>query len=127
MPKILLVEDNEMNREMLSRRLRDLGHSVVVAHDGEQGHSMAFTEQPDLIVIDIGLPGIDGLEVTRLLKSNEEMRHIPIIVLTGFPTNRESAFAAGCDDYVVKPVAFSELQKMIQNSISKRAARLSSI
>jgi len=80
MPKILLVEDNEMNRDMLSRRLERKGYSVVAAHDGEQGHLMACSEMPDLILMDISLPLMKGWEVTRLLESNDEKRHIRIIV-----------------------------------------------
>src|SRR2546430_8644190 len=79
MPKILLVEDNEMNRDMLSRRLQRKGYSVVTAHDGQQGHSLACSEMPDLILMDISLPVMGGWEVTRLLKTNEATRNIPII------------------------------------------------
>ena len=82
MPKILLVGDNEMNRDMLSRRLQRKGYSVVTAHDGEQGHLLAHSESPDIILMDISLPVMDGWEVTRLLKANQTTRHIPIIALT---------------------------------------------
>jgi CheY-like chemotaxis protein len=82
MAKILLVEDNEINRVMLTRRLQRLGYLVVLANDGEQGRDLTFREQPNLIIMDVGLPGIDGLEATRLLKANEQTRQIPIIVLT---------------------------------------------
>jgi len=94
MPKILLVEDNEMNRDMLTRRLQRKGYEVVTAHDGEQGHSLAFSENPDIILMDISLPVMDGWEITRLLKANEATRHIPIIALTAHAlvTDRAKAF-----------------------------------
>jgi CheY-like chemotaxis protein len=116
MPKILLVEDNEMNRDMLSRRLERKGYSVVTAHDGEQGHSLACSEMPDLILMDISLPVMNGWEVTRLLKSNQSTRHIPIIALTAHAlvTDRDKAFAAGCDDYDTKPVEFGRLSEKIE-------------
>ena len=117
MPKILLVEDNEMNRDMLSRRLERKGYSVVTAHDGEQGHSLACSEMPDLILMDISLPLRDGWEVTRLLKNNESTQHIPIIALTAhaWVTDRDKAFEAGCDDYDIKPVEFGRLSEKIEN------------
>src|SRR5437016_14170338 len=101
MPKILLVEDNEMNRDMLSRRLQRRGYCVVSAQDGEQGHSLARPETPDLSMMDISLPEMDGWEVTGPLKAKETTRHIPIIVLTahGCVSDRERAFGVGCDDY----------------------------
>jgi CheY-like chemotaxis protein len=120
MPKILLVEDNEMNRDMLSRRLRRKGYSVVTAHDGEQGLLLAGSEMPDLILMDISLPVMGGLEVTRLLKSNESTRHIPIIALTAHAlvTDRDKAFEAGCDDYDTKPVEFGRLNEKIDNLLT---------
>ena len=120
MPKILLVEDNEMNRDMLSRRLQRKGYSVVAAHDGEQGLLLARSEMPDLILMDISLPLMGGLEVTRLLKNNESTRHIPIIVLTAHAlvTDRERAFEAGCDDYDTKPVEFSRLNEKIDTLLT---------
>jgi two-component system cell cycle response regulator DivK len=123
MPKILLVEDNEMNRDMLSRRLKRHGYSVVTALDGAQGHAMASSENPDLILMDIGLPDMDGWEVTRLLKSNEQTRHIPIIALTAHAlvTDRQKAFETGCDDYDTKPVDFARLtEKMESLLVTKR-------
>ena len=122
MPKILLVEDNEMNRDMLSRRLLRLGYSVVVAEDGEEGHELAVHEHPDLIVMDVALPRMDGLEVTRLLKSNDETKQIPIIVLTAYSQNREKAFAAGCDAFASKPVSFRKLNEMIESQLVKSFA-----
>jgi len=117
MPKILLVEDNEMNRDMLSRRLQRKGYEVVAAHDGEQGHLMARSEAPDLILMDISLPVMSGWEVTRLLKNNPATRHIPIIALTAHAlvTDREKAFEAGCDDYDTKPIEFGRLSEKIEN------------
>src|SRR5947208_13169378 len=123
MPKILLVEDNEMNRDMLSRRLERKGYSVVTAHDGEQGHSLACSEMPDLILMDISLPLRDGWEVTRLLKNNESTQHIPIIALTAhaWVTDRDKAFEAGCDDYDTKPVEFGRLSEKIENLLMVRS------
>jgi len=120
MPKILLVEDNEMNRDMLSRRLQRKGYSVVTAHDGEQGHSLACSEMPDLILMDISLPVMNGWEVTRLLKNNASTRHIPIIALTAhaWVTDRGKAFEAGCDDYDTKPVEFGRLGEKIENLLT---------
>jgi len=120
MPKILLIEDNEMNRDMLSRRLERKGYSVVTAHDGAQGHSLACSEMPDLILMDISLPVRNGWEVTRLLKNNASTRHIPIIALTAhaWVTDREKAFEAGCDDYDIKPVEFGRLSEKIENLLT---------
>ncbi|PYX78529.1 MAG: two-component system response regulator [Acidobacteria bacterium] len=117
MARILLVEDNEMNRDMLSRRLERKGYSVTIAHDGEQGLSLACSQMPDLILMDISLPLIDGCEVTRRLKANPSTRHIPVIALTAHAllTDREMAFAAGCDDYDTKPIDFVRLNEKIEN------------
>ena len=117
MPKILLVEDNEMNRDMLSRRLQRKGYSVVTAEDGEKGLLLARSEMPDLILMDISLPLMGGWEVTRLLKADDATRHIPIIALTAhaWVTDREKAIEAGCDDYDTKPVEFARLSEKIEN------------
>jgi CheY-like chemotaxis protein len=122
MPKILLVEDNEMNRDMLSRRLQRKGYVVVTAQDGRQGYLLARSEAPDLILMDISLPTMDGWEVTRLLKADESTSHIPIIVLTAHAlvSDREKAFAAGCDDYDTKPVEFGRLSEKIENLLVER-------
>jgi CheY-like chemotaxis protein len=122
MPKILLVEDNEMNRDMLTRRLQRKGYEVVTAHDGEQGHSLAFSENPDIILMDISLPVMDGWEITRLLKANEATRHIPIIALTAHAlvTDRAKAFEVGFDDYDTKPVEFARLNEKIDNLLLVR-------
>ena len=125
MIKILLVEDNEMNRDMLSRRLQRYGYSVVTASDGRQGYAMAASEAPDLILMDVGLPEMDGWEVTRLLKSNESTRHIPIVALTAhvMQSDREKAFQSGCDDYDTKPIEFSRLRGKIENLLSVKKGR----
>jgi two-component system cell cycle response regulator DivK len=124
MPKILLVEDNEMNRDMLTRRLQRKGYEVVTAHDGEQGHSLAFSENPDIILMDISLPVMDGWEITRLLKANEATRHIPIIALTAHAlvTDRAKAFEIDFDDYDTKPVEFARLSEKIDNLLLVRKA-----
>jgi two-component system, cell cycle response regulator DivK len=125
MPKILLVEDNETNIDMLSRRLRNKGYHVVTALDGGQGHLLARSENPDLILMDISLPTMDGWEVTRLLKSSEATRHIPIIALTAHAliTDREKAREAGCDDYETKPIDFGRLSKKIDKLLDEKLAR----
>ena len=117
MPKILLVEDNEMNRDMLSRRLQRKGYTVVTAEDGEKGLLLTRSEMPDLILMDISLPVMGGWEVTRLLKANDSTRHIPIIALTAhaWVTDREKAIEAGCDDYDTKPVEFGRLREKMEN------------
>jgi two-component system cell cycle response regulator DivK len=122
MPKILLVEDNEMNRDMLSRRLQRKGYAVVSAHDGGQGLLLAQSENPDIILMDISLPIMDGWEVTRLLKANEATRHIPIIALTAHAlvTDRTKAFQVGFDDYDTKPVEFGRLSEKIDNLLIAR-------
>ena len=111
MPKILLVEDNEMNRDMLSRRLQRRGYEVIIAVDGQIGIDMAKSEAPDLILMDMSLPVIDGWEATRTLKSADETRSIPIIALTAhaMSTDREKAIEAGCDDYDTKPIELDRL------------------
>jgi CheY-like chemotaxis protein len=120
MPKILLVEDNEMNRDMLSRRLQRRGYCVVTAEDGEKGLLLARSETPDLILMDISLPVMSGWEVTRLLKANESTRHIPIIALTAhaWVTDREKAIESGCDDYDTKPVEFGRLNEKMENLLT---------
>lgn len=123
MPKILLVEDNEMNRDMLSRRLQRKGYSIVMAHDGEQGLMLASSEHPDLILMDISLPKMDGWEVTRRLKDNPETRHIPVIALTAhaLSTDRQKAFEIGCDDYDTKPVEFGRLSEKIEHLLVEKS------
>jgi CheY-like chemotaxis protein len=117
MPKILLVEDNEMNRDMLSRRLQRRGYDIVTAESGEQGLSLARREAPDLILMDITLPEMDGWEVARLLKADQNTRAIPIIALTArvLMSDQAKAFEVGCDDYDTKPVDFARLSEKIGN------------
>jgi two-component system, cell cycle response regulator DivK len=116
MAKILLVEDNEMNRDMLSRRLIKKGYDLVMAMDGEQAIEMAGSESPDLILMDISLPGLDGWEATRRLKAMPETKAIPIIALTAHAMagDREKCLEAGCNDYDTKPVEFPRLLGKIQ-------------
>jgi CheY-like chemotaxis protein len=111
MTKILLVEDNEMNRDMLSRRLLRKGYEVAIAVDGEQAVAMARSEQPDLILMDMSLPLIDGWEATRRVKADASSSRIPIIALTAHAMagDRERAIDAGCDDYDTKPIELSRL------------------
>ncbi len=111
MQKILLVEDNDMNRDMLSRRLIRNGYEVFIAIDGQQGADMALSERPDLILMDMSLPVIDGWEATRRIKANEATRGIPVIALTAHAMagDREKAMEVGCDDYDTKPVEISRL------------------
>jgi CheY-like chemotaxis protein len=113
MAKILLVEDDEVNRDMLSRRLERRGYQVLLAVDGEQAIAMAGAQAPDLILMDLSLPVIDGWEATRRLKAAAETRAIPIIALTAHAmvSDRENSMAAGCDDYDTKPV---ELPRLIE-------------
>jgi CheY-like chemotaxis protein len=113
MPKVLLIEDNEMNRDILFRRLSRRGYEVVCAVDGTQGIEMARSEQPDIILMDLGLPEVDGWEATRRVKADQETRHVPIIGLTAHAMSgdREKALAAGCDEYDTKPV---ELERLIE-------------
>jgi two-component system, cell cycle response regulator DivK len=109
--KILLVEDNEMNRNMLSRRLIRHGYEVVMAVDGQQGTEMAISERPDLILMDLSLPVMDGWEATRQVKGNDVTRQIPVIALTAHAMagDRERAMEVGCDDYDTKPVELPRL------------------
>lgn len=122
MPKILLVEDNEMNRDMLSRRLQRKGYEVVIAQDGEQALTLAPQEEPDLILMDVSLPAMDGWQVTRLLKSHDRTRHVPVIALTAhaLSSDRERAFEVGCDDYDTKPVEFARLSEKIENLLVEK-------
>ena len=112
MTKVLVVEDNEMNRDMLSRRLMRRGFQVIFAVDGQQGIDLARSERPDIILMDMSLPVIDGWEVTRRVKSDDATRSVPVIGLTAHAMagDREKAIEAGCDDYDTKPV---ELERLI--------------
>ena len=124
MPKILLVEDNEMNRDMLSRRLLRKGYEVVMAFDGGQGVEMALSVLPDLILMDMSLPVLDGWEATRRIKSEESTRLIPIIALTAHAMagDRDKAIEAGCDDYDTKPVELPRLLEKIELLLQKKAS-----
>jgi len=117
MAKILLVEDNEMNRDMLSRRLKKKGYDVVIAFDGKQGVEMASEHSPKLILLDMSLPVMDGWEAAGHLKSNPDTKPIPIIALTAHAMagDKENALEAGCDDYDTKPVDFKRLLQKIEN------------
>ncbi len=123
MPKILLVEDNEMNRDMLSRRLRARGFEVEVAVDGVAGFAAATVGRPDLVLMDMGLPEMDGWEATRLLKADPATRSIPVLALTAHAmvTDREKALEAGCDDYDTKPVNIDRLLAKIEALLARRA------
>ena len=121
MAKILLVEDNEMNRDMLSRRLAKRGFDVVVALDGSSGAAAAAAEQPDLILMDISLPDMDGCEVTRLVRAQPATASIPIIALTAhaMETDRIRALEAGCQDFDTKPVDLARLLAKINALLSR--------
>ena len=122
MAKILLVEDNEMNRDMLSRRLERRGPQIMIATDGQQGVDMAQRETPDLILMDMSLPVIDGWEATRRLKGMTGTQSIPVIALTSHAMagDRERALEAGCDDYDTKPVDLPRLLDKITALLEKR-------
>jgi CheY-like chemotaxis protein len=124
MPDILLVEDNEMNREMLTRRLIRRGFSVQIAIDGSSGLRMALEQIPDMVLMDVTLPDADGLDITRQLKADDRTRHIPIIVLTAraMVGDRERALAAGADDYDVKPVDIDRLVTKMQDQLARVAS-----
>ena len=121
MKKILLVEDNEMNRDMLSRRLLRNGYAVVLAVDGEEAVTVATSELPDLVLMDMSLPVIDGWEATRRVKAAAPTKHIPIIALTAHAMagDREKAMAAGCDDYDTKPIELARLIGKIEALLNK--------
>jgi two-component system cell cycle response regulator DivK len=116
MSRILLVEDNEMNRDMLSRRLGRQGYQVLIAEDGAKGVAAAAVEKPDLILMDMSLPGMDGWEATRRLKADAETRGIPVIALTAhaMAKDREKAIDVGCDDYDTKPIELPRLVDKIE-------------
>jgi CheY-like chemotaxis protein len=123
MTTILVVEDNEMNRDMLSRRLKRRGYDVLVAVDGPMGLEIARAAVPDLILMDMSLPLIDGWEVTRRLKADDALKHIPIIALTAhaMASDREKALDAGCDDYDTKPIELTRLlAKMVTLLLGER-------
>jgi CheY-like chemotaxis protein len=116
MAKVLLVEDNDVNREMLVRRLAKRGFDMVVAIDGEDALGVARNEQPDIVLMDMSLPVLDGWETTRQLKGNTETAHIPVIALTAHAMieDRNRCYAAGCDDYDTKPIEIDRLVSKMQ-------------
>jgi len=122
MATILVVEDNEMNRDMLCRRLSRKGYSVLVAQDGVEGLSLARSQTPDLIIMDLSLPNVDGWEASRRLKADAATSAIPIIALTAhaMSTDREKALAAGCDDFDTKPIDFARLLQKIDHAWANR-------
>ena len=125
MPRILLVEDNEMNRDMLSRRLERKGYSVVLAVDGAEGLARARSESPDLILMDMSLPVLDGWEATRQLKADAATRAIPIIALTAhaMASDEQKARECGCDDFDTKPIELPRLLEKMERLLPGRAAQ----
>ena len=122
MAKILLVEDNEMNRDMLSRRLKKKGYDVVMAFDGQRGVEMASEETPDIILLDMSLPVMDGWDAAKHLKNNDVTKSIPIIALTAhaFSTDRNRVFEAGCNEFYTKPVKQAKLIEVIEKYLSRQ-------
>ena len=120
MAKILLVEDNEMNRDMLSRRLIKKGYEVIMAVNGQEGVDMASSESPDLILLDMSLPVMDGWTAAGHLKANVATQNIPVIALTAhaMAEDKEKALGAGCDDYDTKPVDFKRLREKIEQHLA---------
>ena len=121
MARILIIEDDEMNRDMLVRRLTRRGYEVEIAVDGEAGVNAAHTSLPDLILMDIGLPVIDGIEATRMLKSSQGTAAVPIIALTAhaFEEDRDKSIQAGCDDFDTKPIEIDRLVQKIEALLDK--------
>lgn len=124
MPKLLLVEDNEMNRDMLTRRLERRGYQIITAVDGKQAVALATGEAPDLILMDMSLPVLDGWQATRVLKSALDTRRIPVIALTAhaLSQDRDQAFAAGCDEFETKPVDLEALVGKIESLLRRSLA-----
>lgn len=122
MPKILLIEDNEQNRDALARRLQRRGYDVIMAADGQQGIAMAQSELPDLILMDLNLPDVDGWEATQIIKGTPKTQAIPIMAMTAHAIagDQERALQAGCDDYHAKPVEFTRLLEQIEALLKKR-------
>jgi len=121
MPKLLLIEDNEQNRDALARRLQRRGYDVIMAVDGQQGIAMAQSELPDLILMDLNLPDVDGWEATQILKRTPKTQAIPIMAMTAHAIagDQERALQAGCDDYHAKPVEFTRLLEQIEALLKK--------
>lgn len=127
MTTILIVEDNEMNRDMLSRRLVRKGYEVLIATDGKAGVDLARTASPDLVLMDMSLPLVDGWEATRRMKADEALRHIPVIALTAhaMANDRDKAIEAGCDDYDTKPIELPRLLAKIDALLVPLSERVS--
>src|SRR5260370_39373334 len=121
MPRLLLVEDDEVNRDMLSRRLQRRDYEVIIAVNGQEGVTKAQSDSPDVILMDLSLPVLDGWQATRLLKAAPETRSIPIIALTAhaMSADRQAAMAAGCDDYDTKPIELSRLLGKIEEIVHR--------
>ena len=128
MAKILIVEDNEMNRDMLSRRLERKGYNILIAVDGEMGISVARASAPDLILMDMSLPVVDGWEATRRIKADPLLKHIPVIALTAhaMANDRDKALEAGCDDYDTKPIELPRLLAKMETLLLRPAAKRAS-
>lgn len=124
MPRILLVEDDKPNRDILTRRLSRSGYEVLTAATGEEARNLATAELPDVVLMDVGLPDLDGWEVTRQLRANPTTQALPIIALTGYimPDERESAIQAGCNDFHAKPVEYARLLQQISELLPKGEA-----
>jgi two-component system, cell cycle response regulator DivK len=124
MPKILIVEDNEENRDSLSRRLQRRGYAIVTAVDGHDGITVATSEVPDLILMDMNMPELDGWEATRRIKELDSLRDVPVVALTAHALggDKERAVAAGCVDYHTKPVDFPKLLDQIEALLKQRQA-----
>jgi CheY-like chemotaxis protein len=125
MAKILIIEDTENNRVLLTRRLRPRGYDIITADDAEKGLLLVEGERPDLVLMDVGLPGMNGWDATRHLKSNPATKHVPVIALTAHAMDgdREKAIAAGCDEYEIKPIDFNRLFEKIDRLLSQRPLR----
>jgi CheY-like chemotaxis protein len=122
MAKILIIEDTENNRVLLTRRLRPRGYDIITAEDAEKGLLLVEGERPDLVLMDVGLPGMNGWDATRQLKSNPATKHVPVIALTAHAMDgdREKAMAAGCDEYEIKPIDFNRLFEKIDRLLAQR-------
>jgi CheY-like chemotaxis protein len=125
MPKILIIEDTENNRVLLSRRLKPRGYEVITAEDAEKGLPLVASEKPDLVLMDVGLPGMNGWEATQALKSDSATAHVPVIALTAHAMDgdREKAAGAGCDDYEIKPIDFPRLFEKIERLVARRGEK----
>lgn len=125
MPRILIIEDNNDNRDMLSRRLRRHGFDVITASEGSSGIAMAQSEAPDLLLLDLNMPDLDGWQITQMLKADPQTQHLPIIVVTAdqVPGNRERLLEIGCADYHTKPIQLNVLLSQIETTLRDAAAQ----